>query len=204
MKSALLPLSSLHNLTNLFLYNLDKSHRSILSLIAECCPSLTHLSVSGFRFGKKDILALVLGRLADYLLPLAKISRPEWKEDYALQNLVVPGKYLSSLCFTLRHFHVGDHEYNSLSKSVAVFLLRHFPFLEKIDECFPTVGAIKILHTDQSENVEEKNANQAKFEKACQEASSGLQLFNNSTLPVFSGIVNFSYISVSHLSLITL
>jgi len=209
VKSALLPLMSLHDLTNLFLYNLDQSHSSILNLIGEFCPSLTHLSVSGFRVGKKDILALVLGRLVDYLLPPTKSLRPwsEWKEDRALQHLVVPDKYLSSLCFTLQNLQLGVNSENmevtasyvnygvNIAESVnfdepsAVFLFRHFQSLQKIDGCVPTVGAIKILRTGESGIVKEKSIIQAKFEKACQEASSGLQLFSHSTLPVFSGII---------------
>lgn len=221
LKSALLPLSSLHDLTNLFLYNLDKSHSSVLRLIGELCPSLTHLSVSGFCVGKKDILSLVLGRLVDYLLPPTKSLRPwsEWKEDRAFQHIVVPDKYLSSLCFTLQNLQLGVNGKNmevsasyvnygvnfavsvNFDEPSAVFLFRHFLSLQKIDGCVPTVGAIKILRTGESGIVKERSIIQAKFEKACQEASSGLQLFSNSTLPVFSGIIYF-YLNYSFVILL--
>jgi len=128
-------LSSLQQLTSLNLYEMKKSHRSVLKLIGNACPQLTHLSICGFRLSQSDIFSLILGQFGDQLFP--ENGDPQiWSEDSSIEFLQAPPEILSSFCFTLLRLQLGEADWDmhtNKCRSVATFVLRHLPLLEKMD-----------------------------------------------------------------------
>jgi len=199
IKPIIYSLNSIKHLTCLRLYNLGQSYRSVLSLIGKSCPLLSHLSVSGFHPGKRDIFAIIMGDVVDNLRPalsfddpfsIKKNKQPTCLEDDFLQGLKVPTEFLTPLCFTLKDLQLSNsnrkkkesryvssrlgYDRFEFSSSLVAFALRHFPRLEKMDENVPTSEAIRLLY-----NVElvtkTKDSNlttrQEEFEDACQKAA---------------------------------
>lgn len=170
LEPIILNLSSLKNLTSLCLYELNSNHRSVLKFVGKSCPSLSHLSLlthpkseSNCRTTGKDVLSLIFGELIDFLLP-DKNDKPAWISDDALQQLLVPFKYRTPLCFSLRQLELGDGA--NMSNATAAFAIRSIPFLQKID--LSMSRAIAILHRTRKLEAKEM---QTTFEKLCHEAA---------------------------------
>lgn len=128
-------LSTLHCLTSLDLYQLDKSHRSVLKYIGNSCPLLSHLSISGLRVSPKDILSIILGEFAHQLFT-ERDAKKIWDKLDSLEILQAPVEVMAPICFTLRHLKLGDSDWDKKSDSrwsAVAFALRHLPFLGKMD-----------------------------------------------------------------------
>ena len=112
-----------------------KDHRSVLKLIGIACPLLTHLSISGFRLSQSDIFSLILGQFGDQLFP--ENGDPKiWSEDSSIEFLQAPPEILTPICFTLLRLQLGEADWDmhtNKCRSVATFVLRHLPLLEKMD-----------------------------------------------------------------------
>ena len=174
LKPLMLPMNSLEHLIHLSLVSLDPQITTkVLGLIGAKCPKLTHLTVSGYRFGKKDVLAICFGEIIDELFPNV-LEEPEWFKDEELERLEVSLERLTPLCLTLQELEFvwieedfeGD-KYVGIGKSVFAFVLRHLPSLQKLEPGRMSIG-VKILY--EVEQLKMKT----KFEKACQEASDRL------------------------------
>lgn len=78
------------------------------------------------------------------------ISSPfsEEIDENGLPNLLVPIEFRTPLCFSLRHLILSKHKYHGtppkLCNSAIAFVLRHFPFLLRLD--VSTGEAIKTHH----------------------------------------------------------
>jgi len=142
LQSMILSLSSLKHLSSLSLFRLNEHYISIMKLIGKSCPSLSYLSINLETKGieDEDVVALIMGEQVDQL-PSVQI------EDNGLQRVLVPIESRTPLCFSLRYLilkHQYDGTQQKLSNSAIAFVLRHFPFLLKLDLC--TGEAIKIHH----------------------------------------------------------
>ncbi len=195
IKPLMLPMRSLEHLTNLTLSFLSNQIRTtVLSLIGSSCPKLTHLTVSGFRFGKKDVLAIMFGEKIDELFPIHLgdiewfnafvfdeerfpnyLEEPEWFHDEELELLEVSSEYLTPLCLTLQALTFDwiedDDTTNYPGPSVWAFLLRYLPSLQTLEVWNDRVRlevmlswAIKLLY------LVEQTRMKTKFEKECQRA----------------------------------
>jgi len=170
LEPLILNLSSLKNLTSLSLYELNSSHRSVLKFVGKSCPSLSHLSLptnpkseDNCRTTGRDVLSLIFGELIDFLLP-DKNEKPAWITDGSLQQLLVPSKYRTPLCFSLRQLELGEGA--NISDATAAFAIRSFPLLQMIDVSMSS--AITILYKTRKLEAKEM---QATFEKSCHEAA---------------------------------
>ncbi len=168
-------LSSLQHLTSLNLYQLNSSHKSVLKLIGNACPRLSHLSVSGFRLTPKDVLSIVLGGFADELF-LPNSETYLWDEELNLGTVKAPVEVLTPICLSLRHLQFEDADLDvnldDCRTVVSSFLLRHLPLLEKMDGHSTSFGIA--LMNDGTSWMKEKNS-QEKFEMACKKfIASGL------------------------------
>ncbi len=153
-----LSLAGLNCLTSLSLFMLPESHKSVLKYLGSCCPLLSDLYVTGFTIEKRDILAIVLGELIDDLLPNDS-KEAAWSNDTVLRGLVVPPKFLSSLCVSLKRLFFTDidpknewavysepYDPIGFSDSTLAFALRHLSSLEEFDGTAIKSKAIIILH----------------------------------------------------------
>jgi len=193
-KSLFTSLSSLKNLTDLNLHELHENHRSVLTLIGNSCPLLTHLSISGFRVTEKDVLALILGRFFyKYFLVLEheEIEVKKWSESFFFFELFqLPSEILTPFCFTLRHLQLsfGSEVYTDKFYSIAAFILRHLPLLEKMDGHHTSFGVVKMSTVSSNEAPGRELISLAEqFENACKKFAalpSGTVLLNR---PSFSG-----------------
>jgi len=177
LKPMFLSMSLLHHLTSLNLDFFNKSHKSLVSLLAKSCPLLSHLTIKAFNNVDKKymVLAIVLGELVNHLVPNYD-ENPYWSKDENLWFLRVPPEIRTTLCSTLRHLaltEVYEEDYdlddgsNYASDSLAAFALRHLPFLEELDLNETTSIGVKILHIPgMTENVEI----QAAFENMCRDS----------------------------------
>jgi len=179
-------LDSLHHLTSLTLYHLAGhfDDNPVLTFIGKSCPSLTHLRLAKSNpTSKHDILAIILGELVDFLIgphqvfdvqPYRRFKKVNWAEDSALGRLRVPSKYLTPLCYTLRHLEliecINHHYYPVIDPTIATFILRHMPLLEKLEGCSGTKRAIQLLHKESEEDKESPGTIQVDFEQACRDA----------------------------------
>ncbi len=140
-------LSSLQLLTSLNLYQMYPSHRSVLKLVGNCCPLLTHLSISGFRPTQKDLLAIIFGECVDDLFPDYNIRLDK---EMRLECLKAPPEILTPICFTLRHLQLGDVDWGKKTDeywSVTSFALHHLPLLEKMDGHSTSFGIVYLNGT---------------------------------------------------------
>lgn len=170
LKSVIKSLSSLVHLKHLSLFGLKPKERyCALSLIGKSCPSLTYLFINAASMDKNDILALILGELANILL--LSEEKSAWYEDVALHDLVVPSELRTPVCSTLREFLIGGRYVHNednccISKAVAAFALRNLPLLQKISVRIPTSLAVQLLYDTVTDESKISNT----FVKACQEA----------------------------------
>lgn len=142
-------LGSLQLLTSLHLYQMDPSHRSVLKLVGNCCPLLTHLSISGFRPTTKDLLAIIFGECVDDLFPDSSDNK-RLDEEMRLECLKAPPEILTPICFTLRHLQLGDVDWGKKTDeywSVTSFALHHLPLLEKMDGHSTSFGVVYLNGT---------------------------------------------------------
>lgn len=196
LEPLILNLSSLKNLTSLSLYELDSSHRSVLKFVGKSCPSLSHLSLptnpksesNNCHTTGLDVLSLIFGELIDFLLP-DKNEKPAWITDGALQQLLVPLKYRTPICFSLRQLELGEGA--NISDATAAFAIRSIPLLQMIDVSMSS--AITILHKTRKLEAKEM---QATFEKSCHEAAvrQGFIPQPMKNPPKLSSIINFNNI----------
>jgi len=204
-----LSLSALNCLTSLSLFMLPESHKSALKYLGSSCPLLSHLCVTGFTIEKRDILAIILGDLIDDLLPNDS-KEAAWSDDTVIQELIVPPKFLSPLCISLRRLLFTDFEpkndwpapskpYDPIgfSDSTLAFALRHLSSLEEFDGAAIKSNAIKILHRSGAPNQQI----QLKLSEVCLEA------FNRRETPVepinlehkpFSGLLLLRHILIMY------
>jgi len=176
LKPVILSLDSLEHLDHLELHSLNSSiGSSVLGLLGKACPSLSRLVVSGYRFKKRDVIAIVLGRLVEEVMPISQHQEPEWLQDDSLKLLVVPPAHRTPLCSTLTELSFmwenpddADYEEELFSPAIAAFALHHFPLLKKMNAPVPTSMAIKIL------NGVAQFKFQTEFEKKCEEAAQRL------------------------------
>lgn len=161
-------LSSLLQLTSLNLYQLDSSHKSVLKLVGNSCPLLSHLSVSGLRLTPKDLLSIALGGFADELFDFLPNSETHlWDEKVNLGTVKAPVEVLTPICRSLRHMQFEDANFDvdlDDGWTVASFLLRHVPLLEKMDGHSTSFGIA--LMNDGTGRMRDKNS-QEKFQIAC-------------------------------------
>jgi len=189
LKPSILSLDSLEHLAHLELNALSSIiGASVLSLIGKACPSLSRLVVSGYRFKKRDVLAIVLGEMVEEVMPVSQHQEPEWLRDDSPKLLVVPPAHRTPLCSTLTELIFmwekpddADYDEEVFSPPIAAFALRHFPLLEKMNAPVPTSMAIKIL------NDAKQFKFQTKFEKKCEEAAQ--HLIGNSTAATVDNLV---------------
>jgi len=137
-------LSSLEYLTCLNLHQMREAHRSVLKLIGNASPLLTHLSISGFCVTANDIFSLIFGKFFDKLFPGNRVFP---QGPLALIELFqAPSEILTPFCFTLRHLQLsfGSDMYTDKFYSLAAFILRHLPSLEKMDGHFTSFGVEKL------------------------------------------------------------
>jgi len=111
-------------------------------LVGKSCPSLSYLAIILETKGieDEDVVALIMGEKVDQL-PSVQI------DDIGLQRVLVPIEIRTPLCFSLRHLifkHKNHGAQHKLSNSAITFVLRHFPFLLKLD--VSAGEAIKIHH----------------------------------------------------------
>ncbi len=213
VKPVMTSLIALQHLTQLSLTGMRERNRCVLRFIGQSCPSLSHLSVSGFGLEKKDVLGLVIGELIDDIFP-NPLNEPSWCQDAALNRLIVPAKFRAPICHSLQDLKLSDGGdtsemrqlkwglsdcYYGFSASVTAFLLRHFPLLINLGDRLPTSLAIKIL---QDAPIDTKDAViQSDFEKACckalldrQDDSTLIFNPNRNLIPAFSGILSFIHV----------
>jgi len=193
-------LSSLEYLTSLNLHQMREAHRSVLKLIGNSCPLLSHLSISGFCVTANDIFSLIFGEFADKLFTD--------KVFLSLEILQAPSEILTPFCYTLRHLKLsfGSEMYTETFYSLATFVLRHLPSLEKMDGHLTNFGVEKFQNSPNEskkrkiafssfefghlDQLEELNPAE-QFEKSCKELAalrSGTGLVNR---PTFSGDFNY-------------
>ncbi len=162
-----------------------ESKHSILGIIAEYCPILTHLTVIGFNIRKKDVLALIIGASA---IPFDDV---QWTEDLVLENLKVPAEYLSPLCFKLHNLRlplccITRFPCNpSFSNSTAAFAYRHLPALRYSNLSVPTIKTIQLLYSNRAH----KNASHQKTEvqKAFEEHCKSTGIIQDGARRILSG-----------------
>ena len=170
---------------------LDASNRSVFSLVGKFFPALIELKVDGFCPKNEDYIGLVLGELADILLPSAD---KKWIQDLDLENLRVAPDFTSSLCSTLqvlrlesRLFHHAPYCLSMIGEATCVFVLRHLLelILVKFEgytvdqhECF--VFAIKFLRDHR--DIVDGNKEQKEFDKVCSEAASRIIRFQKNAV----------------------
>ncbi len=160
-------LSSLENLQSLNIYQLESSHKSVLKLIGNACPRLSHLSVSCFHLSPKDVLSIFLGEFADELfLPSSEAYLCD--EEINLGTVKAPVQVLTPICLALRHLQFKDTDLDvdldDCWTEVASFLLHHLPLLEKMDG-LPTSFGIALMNGCRMKDTSKEG--QVKFEIAC-------------------------------------
>lgn len=143
VESMILSLSSLKHLSSLCLFRLNDHYISILKLVGKSCPSLSYLALILETKGIEDenVIALIMGEPSVDQLLSVQI------DDDGLQRVLVPIEFRTPFCFSLRHLilkHKNHGTSSKLSNSAIAFVLRHFPFLLKLD--VSTGEAIKIHH----------------------------------------------------------
>ncbi len=154
-------LCSLQQLTNLNLYEMEKSHRSVLKSIGDACPLLTHLSISGFPILQSDIFSLILGQFGDVLFPENGDPKIVWSDDSSIQFLQAPSEIIAPFCFSLRRLQLENFDRNISTKSrrsVTTFALRHLPLLEKMDGHSTSFGVENLDGTLLGLNEDDKKA----------------------------------------------
>ncbi|KAI9555851.1 hypothetical protein GHT06_018368 [Daphnia sinensis] len=145
-------LNTLSKLTTLSLYYLNKHHRTLLNCIGMSCPRLRHLCITGFRFQKKDVLALMFG---ETICSFADNEAIFEEENYV--NMKISPAYLTPFCSILQHLQLEDteerkkfqksREFSRLSPSSVALLLRNLPNLQRIDHFSSSVcSAVKLLY----------------------------------------------------------
>lgn len=140
-KSVIHSLTSLEQLTDLRLENVDEKLRPILlSLIGQACPFLTRLVVTSFSSSrssikKEEILALFIGEVALDMVSKQSAqeiaSEPEWLQDAQFSRLELPRTSLTPICSTLKELHLCSP--GKISASAGAFILRHLPFLQELN-----------------------------------------------------------------------
>lgn len=177
-------LSSLQHLTHLNLYKMNQSHKSALKLLGNACPLLTHLKISGYCISDKDIFSLILGEFADQLFSENEDPNKVWSEDSSLEFLQAPSEILTPFCFTLRHLDLAIHPNdNEANRSVASFVLRHLPLLERLGGDSTSFGVEDFKKLMKKESKTGKIIAK-QFENACKEALRVVAFESRST---FSG-----------------
>ncbi len=203
LKPSILSLDSLEHLAHLELNALSSIiGASVLSLIGKACPSLSRLVVSGYRFKKRDVLAIVLGELVEEVMPISQHQEPDWLQDDSLKLLVVPPEHRTLLCSTLEELNFmwekpndADHDEELFSPAIAAFALRHFPLLKKMNAPVPTSMAIKILI-----DVTQLKF-QTEFQKKCEEAAQrliGTAVTQNLQSNLHTGIIDLFSVFSRH------
>lgn len=138
LRSFVSPLSSLRNLTSLFLQELKDDHKPLLSLIGTSCPRLRRLIINVLPFNniskKRIVLAVLLGELIDKLIPKPN-AEPIWSKDEGLEFLVIPPGCLTPICSTLDHFELqlsrsGPDIIGHSMSTLDAFAARHLPSIE--------------------------------------------------------------------------
>lgn len=172
-QSSILSLRSLQHLSHLSLDMNYIARSSVLPLLGQSCPSLSHLSLHGYLFDDIDILRLIHGEFANDLLVCKQGPYSPWCRNETLGNCIVPPQYLSPICYSLRelYFIHRDHGYsmNVIPSAELVFALRHLPSLQILDGSYRTASQTALaveyfLHPDLSW----KPKSQEKFQKAFQ------------------------------------
>ena len=172
---------------------MQESHRSVLKLIGYACPLLTHLSTSGFCVTAKDYLSLILGEFGDDELFHEFVDSKVWSEDSSsLEFLQVPSEILTPICFTLRALNLsfGSEIFTDVFYSLAAFVLRHLPSLEKMDGHHTSFGVEKLKNSI----VPPNEAKKRKLNKPAQMPVNKLSAFHRRpgidvfiNRPIFSG-----------------